>query len=293
VIMIATAWSASAAPAAEPRDPRCGPSNISAARAEFHTDYAAGRFEDADKVLGQTWARCVRGHHWLDPQTAGEISSDLALAAHRAGDDSECLDALMDYWPAARAPDPSFSRLSPTLRAAMKFNWSRCRPTCVGQSNDAVCQSIEAIEQGDKRVPGFRHIPCPMTPGNSAVALPDGACLVLLPAAKPFDPQTVDEHDPRDSCPTPALRVRRGGEVVTTPLRSPHGSLLVSPEFCCTPIDLTVDGAGRIAAEPDDNPPEGCLFGHRTAVMQDILKLERGRLVLVKQLAEPWFPAEQ
>lgn len=147
-----------------------------------------------------------------------------------------------------------------------------------------------ADESSKRLAPGFRHIPCPWRKGRSAVALPDGSCLALAPSPKPFAYATADRDDPRDICPVPTRLRRRGGRTVAETLRTPGHSFLLSPEHCCDEIDLAVDPSGRISAEPRDNPPEGCLFGHRTGAMQDIFRLDRGRLRLVGQLSAPWFP---
>lgn len=280
-------WRAGAAPGGG--DPRCTAPAVAAARTAFRTAYAAGDFDGAAAALETTRTTCVQTLHALAPELAGEITNDLALADHRAGEDKDCLAVLEDYSPADRRPTRDFARLSPALRKAMQFNWKLCHPGCEGVYNDATCDSLRANEEAEGLVEGFRHRPCPLKAGASAVALPDGSCLVLLPAKKPFAIETADQEDPRDICPLPARLARVGGRTVATPLRTPDGSFLISLEHCCDEIDLSVDAGGRVAAEPHENPPEGCLFGHRTSVMQDIFRLQNGRLVMVRQLSTPWF----
>ena len=173
----------------------------------------------------------------------------------------------------------------------MRFNWQQCLAGCSGASVlDAVCVSLSANEQSERLVPGFRHVACPFWKGRSAVALPDGSCLALLASRKRFEVPTADQENPHDICPIPARITLDGRRTISRELQTPDGSLLLSPEHCCDTIDLAIDASGRIAAVPHENPPEGCLFGHRTSVMQDIFRLNGDSLRLVKQLAKPWFP---
>ena len=276
--------------AATPHDPRCDAQLVTAARAAFKAAYAAGKFDDAANALGPVYTDCVIPHRDLTPEMAGAITNDLVLALHRAGKDHECLEVLETYWPDNRAPTPEFARLSAGLRRAMKFNWHLCRPGCHGTPDyDAVCQSIATQEEAEQLVPGFRHVACPFVKGQTAVALADGSCVALLAPRKSFEIPTAEQEDPHDICPTPAHITRKGGRTIIVPLQTPAHSFLLSLEHCCDKIDLAIDLFGQISAEPHDNPPEGCLFGHRTAVMQDIFRLEGGKFSLIKQLAEPWF----
>jgi hypothetical protein len=279
-----------AATAAEPRDPRCAAGPVSEARASFRAAYAAGKFGDAASALEAIWVECGLPHK-LAPEMAGAIANDRALALHRAGNDHDCLDALQEYWPNNRSPTRAFARLSPGLRQAIKFNWRLCLPGCSGAPGfDAVCESLAANEQSERVVQGFRHIACPFWKGQSAIALPDGTCLAVLASRKHFESSTADQEDPHNICPIPARVTRNGGRTIVRELRTPDRSFLLSLEHCCDSIDLTIDVSGRIAAEPHENPPEGCIFGHRTSVMQDIFRLEGDKLHLVKQLSQPWFP---
>ena len=291
---LASSRHASARP--EAPNPLCAAERVAEARTAFKAAYGAGKFADAGGALEEIWSDCAAAdHHQLPPQTAGEIANDLAIADHRAGDDRECLEALMDYWPDDRQPAPAFQRLSPALQKAMRFNWRLCRPACAGgglSSVDAICTSLEINDDQERLEPGFRARPCSLRAGASAVALGDGTCLVILPPKKSYDPSTVDSADRRDICPTPALISKVGGRTMVTRLKAPDKSFLNSPQFCCHPVTLGVDGAGRIAAAPGEDAIEGCVSGHYPGTMQDIFRLQNGRLVMVKQLQEPWFPTE-
>lgn len=287
----AGAWRVAAAPKREAPDPRCAAPRIAEARATFKVAYGAGRYDDAASALADIWSSCADGHHLLPSETAAEIASDLAIADHHAGDDRECLEALMDYWPANRDPPAAFKRLSPALQKAMRFNWGLCSHVCGGGAADydAVCTSLEINDDREKRERGFSPHPCPFHPGSSGVALADGRCLVILAPRQSYDPSTADSADPHAVCPAPALLEKVGARTVTTRLTAPAKSFLNSLQFCCHPVTLGVDRAGRIAAEPGKDAQEGCLSGHYPGTMQDIFRLQGGRVVMVKQLAEPWF----
>src|SRR5579872_796016 len=251
----AGAWRVAAAPQREPPDPRCAAVRVAAARAAFKAAYAAGKYDDASSALNDVWSDCAAGHHQLPLETAAEIASDLAIADHRAGDDRECVEALMDYWPANRDPPAAFRRLPPALQKAMRFNWGLCREVCGGGAADydAVCTSLEINDDQEKRERGFAPRPCPFRAGASALALGDGRCLVILPPRQSYDPSTADSADPRAICPTPALLAKVGARTVETRLQAPAKSFLNSLQFCCHPVTLAMDGAGRIAAEPGED----------------------------------------
>ncbi|MFI4933111.1 MAG: hypothetical protein ACHP7N_00675 [Caulobacterales bacterium] len=284
-------WRATAAPKVQPRGAECADARIAEARGTFKTAYDAGRFDDAVAALDGVWNLCVSEPHGLSEETIGALADDRAIAEHRSGDDRECLDSLMSYWPANRVPPASFRRLSPALQKAMKFNWGLCRSACEGSASDvdALCISMEMNDDMEMRERGFRHVACPFRAGSAAVALGDGTCLAILPPRKPFDVETsLGEHG-RDVCPTPARLAQSGGRTVVTRLQAPARSFLNSPQFCCHKVTLGIDGSGRVAAEPDAT--DGCTSGHYAGVMQDIFRLENGALVMVKQLDEPWFPS--
>jgi hypothetical protein len=278
-------------PRGEAHDARCDVQPVSTARGAFKAAVAAGRFADADRAIEPIWEACVSGHRQLEAETGGAIANDRATALRRAGQDHDCLEVLEDYWPADRVATPAFAPLSPALKRAMKLNWRLCHPGCdSGAAVDPVCASLAADEGSQRRVPGFRHVPCPLRKGASAVGLADGSCLALLPPRKAFNTETAPDDRLSDICPIPARLRRVGGRTVTEPLRTPERSFLWSVEHCCDVVDLAVDASGRISAEPHDNPPGDCMVGHPTDVMQDIFRLERGRLTLIRQLAQPWRP---
>ena len=295
VLLAGAVWRAAAAPAASERRPAaCADAEIATARAAFKTDYDAGRFADAVSRLDDIWTTCVTERHWLAAELGGQISSDLALAHHRSGDDHACLEVLMDYWPANRAPPTAFRRLSPGLQRAMRFNWGLCRAACAdgGSAYDAICQSMQVNDDMERRVRGFSRVACPLRPGASAVALPDGSCLAVLPPRLPFDVETALGARRAAVCPSIARITQAGGRTIATPLTAPPRSFLNSPEFCCQRAALTRNAAGQVAAEPGDELSAGCTSGHPAGVMQDIFELRNGRLVMVRQLNEPWFPQE-
>jgi hypothetical protein len=285
-------WRSAAALPAAVTNPDCSAARVAPARAAFKTAYAAGKYEEAVAALDGLWIDCIANQNALAPQTAGEIVSDFAIASHHAGDDDTCLEALEQYWPADKNPTAAFRRLSPTLQRAMRVNWNLCAPYCATASMmDAPCRSLEINEDEEKLVPGFHARPCPFRPGRAAVALSDGTCLAILSPRKTYDPSTVDEAKLSDICPRPAVISRVQGRTVVTELKAPAKSFLNSVEFCCHPVELGVDAQGRIDAQPGKDADEGCVNGHYPGTMQDIFRLERGRLVMVGQLEEPWFPA--
>ena len=277
--------------AADPEAPPpvCTPANAAAARAAFDAAYAAGRYGDAAGVLQPIYDACDAAHRRVSDETVGAVASDLGLAHHRAGDDMSCLGVLEDYSPALNHPHRAMTRLSPTLQAAIRHNFKLCLPGCdTADLPNPVCESIWTEQEWNKFVGGFSQPPCPLGGGHEAVALPGGACVTLLPRRQAFSSESVDfDHPGTDMCPRLARIERLNGKTVTTAIAAPAETILTNLGFCCDPMQVGVDAAGRIAVTPKVNPPGDCLSGHTTDVMQDIFVIEGAKARLVHRLSKP------
>jgi hypothetical protein len=152
---------------------------------------------------------------------------------------------------------------------------------------DAECQSARIEKLSVKLVRGhFGHPSCRFPAGDGAVALPDGSCLATRPARGKLDFDKLgDIPDPlavvdRGMCPSLVRFTRAGGRIRRSEARLPQMSWLVHVETCCAPLDLAVDRRGRVKIEPRENPPEGCITGHRTLLVQEVYSFTAGRPVL-------------
>jgi hypothetical protein len=280
---------AMAQPAAADAD--CSPAAIAKQRQAFAQAYKAKYFAAASSVASKLWNACmIDEDHPADPVLRAEISNDAALAAHRSGDDGECLQWLLDYLPAPRTGNKTLDRLPPWLHEAILFNYRLCKPYCAtAWMMDPSCMSITASEELDRMmISDFAEKPCPFdTGGSPTLALPDNSCLALY-APDPLTPDEAalnrEDQPPDKVCPRVALVSRHGDGLDSRTLTVPPHSLLRRISVCCSAIDLAMDHAGRIEVTPADNPPEHCLSGHRYSAQQDVFELRDGALQLHFQL---------
>jgi hypothetical protein len=272
-----------AAPAAANTD--CSPAGVAAARKQFRNYYDTRDYTKARNTLRPFVLDCFGE----DPQgiLAASMLSDLAIAAHHAGDDDVCIEALEPYAPGTSGSERRLSGLPDELKKAILFNLGRCTRGC--NIVDAPCQSIRASLALEKLVKGgIAASACSFPAGKDAVAVPGAAghCLTILPPRRAGEAAYRDNADPRAVCPRPELARREGKAITRTEIDLPNGSWLRDLEICCVRPILTVTRNGEVVLVPEENPPEGCLTGHRTYVVQEIYALDRGKLRLIHKVRE-------
>ncbi len=271
-----------AAPALAETD--CSPAGVNAARREFRTFYQAKDYARARNILGP-FEDCFGG----DPQgtLAAAVLSDLAIAAYHAGDSETCAETLVPYAPDAKGSEARLAELPEKVRRGVLFNLRLCTGGCPMVAPN--CQSIAAALALQKRAKGrFAAPACPFPAGDNAVAVPNArnSCLTILPPRAEVSWSERAEADPEAVCPRLALVRSDRGAVRTSELPLPKGSWLRDLEICCVKPILGVAKDGSFAVEPEDNPPEGCLSGHRTYVVEEVYALDRGRLRLKHKVRE-------
>lgn len=292
--------------AAEEPVPDCSARAIARTRAAFQAAYDARDYAAASAIIAPLWEACVRDRP-AAPALGAAIASDYAIAAHRTGDDELCLDLLLDYARPPGATVAGSARLPAALRRAIDHNIGLCRVRACASQMSAACASLRILEQSARLVgPEFRAAPCGfgVEGVTASVALPsaggaraEARCLALLPPE--LAEVSLGEReggDPARVCPR-AVLARRGstgeGRVRTEPVALPDHSFLRDTGLCCAEVELTVAPDGRVAATPVENPPEHCLSGHRTDVLQDVFALRGTKLVLQRHLgARSTPPAE-
>jgi hypothetical protein len=270
-------------PAASGTD--CSPNAVDAARKQFRGLYSIKDYASARDVLQPFGLDCFGS----DPKgiLAASVLSDLAVAAHNAGDDETCISALRPYAPDSTGYRQRVSRLPETLRNAILFNLSACTGGC--NIVNADCQSIRSAMALQKLAKGhFISAACFFKASSGAVALPGtaGQCLTILPAKKKLNWGDYTEADPRDVCPRLGLLHSEAGAVKTTEIPVPRDSWLRDLEVCCVKPALSIASDGRFRLLPEENPPEGCVSGHRTLVVEEIYALEHGALRLIRKVRE-------
>ncbi len=271
-----------AAPAAADAD--CSPATITTARTQFRMLYAAKDYAKARDTLA-FGLECFGD----DPTgvLAASVLSDLAIAAYNAGDDSTCIAALQAYAPNTRGYKQRLSGLPEQLKNAIRFNLTRCTGGC--SIVDPECQSIRTALAVQKLVRGdFATPACPFPARRGSVALPGhpGRCLTILPPRRRLKWGDYTEADPRTVCPRLALLRDEGGEVRTVEVPLPKDSWLRDLETCCVAPGLSIARDGRFRLLPEENPPEGCVSGHRTLVVEEVYALDDGKLRLVRKVRE-------
>jgi hypothetical protein len=224
-----------------------------------------------------------------DPQgpLAAATLSDLAIAAFHAGDGEGCAEALAPYGPDDKGSPQRLEALPAGLRQVVLFNLRLCTSGCPMVA--PTCQSIAAALALQKPGKGnFTARACPFPVGDDAVGLLQdrNACLTVLPSRAGIPWGERAAADPKAVCPRLALARKAAGAVRTTEIALPQDSWLGDLEICCVKPVIGVAPDGSFAIEPEDNPPEGCLTGHRTFVVEEIYTLDRDRLRLKHKLRE-------
>jgi hypothetical protein len=148
----------------------------------------------------------------VDPEgiVAASVLSDLAIAAHHAGDNGARIDALEPYAPMSSGSKRRLAGLPKQLKAAIQFNLSVCTAGC--NIVDAACQSSRADLALQKLVKGdFASALCPFFAGKGAVAMPGAIqkCLTILPPREKVAWGDWANIDPQAVCPPLGL-ARRG-----------------------------------------------------------------------------------
>jgi hypothetical protein len=269
------------APAAAQTD--CSPAAVDAARKQFRTLYDAKDYAKARDTLKPVASDCFDD----DPKgvLAASVLSDLAIAAHNAEDNDTCIEALHSYALDSSGYQQRLSALPEKLRNAIQFNLGACTAGC--NIVDAACQSIRAALALQKLAKGdFAPAACPFSAGKGAVALPDapGQCVTILPPRKKVEWGNYTTADPQAVCPRLGLARSEAGTIKTTEIPLPKDSWLRELEICCVNPVLTIARDGRFRIQPEENPPEGCLSGHRTYVVEEIYTLEHGKLRLTHKV---------
>jgi hypothetical protein len=113
-----------------------------------------------------------------------------------------------------------------------------------------------------------------------------GQCITILPPRKKVESGEYTGADPRAACPRLGLARSENGKVRTAEIPLPKDSWLRDLEICCVPPILTIAPDGRFRLVPEENPPEGCVTGHRTYVVEEVYALDHGKLKLIHKVRD-------
>ena len=251
----------------------CSGEGVAAARAAFKIRYHAADYSAARDILSGLWSDCFIAKP--DGVAAAEIASDLAIAAHRAGDSDECLQTLADFMPGFRDAERRLAALPERLRKAIAFNIRLCARQCPGPGPGCltlrVAQAHAKLARGEFTSAAL----CKFDAGEGAVALSRDLCLWIEPPEREVDLAERETANPAEMCP-PLSLVGRDGRKRRVAL--PAVSWLRNVETCCAEVSIETAADGRVRIAPAENPPEGCLSGKRSFVAEDVFRLGRGTL---------------
>lgn len=204
---------------------------VDAVNARVRSLELKAQLADASQALRTFKAECFE---LLSPRRQAWLVSDLALVAHKLGDDARCLAVLKEA-----PPTPADS----VIARALRFNAGLCGAPCAGDDDVACDAGKRGLARRRAEVSDvFRSPACPIWPSSLAVTArpPNGGdvteCVQLVPAVVGRCPRlaVIDK--------TASGRIKRR-EVEFTDGR------IAAPEDCCNFTALTVK-SGDPAATP-------------------------------------------
>ncbi len=232
---------------------------------------ARGKRGEAAHLLEQVKAACFAK---LSARRQGWLVSDLALLAHKRGDDDECLALLRE----APALEPGS-----VVARALAFNTGLCGGGCVpaGAQGGPECDSVERglvrrrAEEGDG---SFRSAPCAVGAFAGAVAItpPSGrgsACLALVPAT------AASAKGTRWRCPRLAvIEKSERGRLKRHELSFPSGAI-VDEQACCNLTDLSVKSGPGSTLLRVRGAGRDCVEGASFGDYDEVFRFDGGRVV--------------
>jgi hypothetical protein len=207
----------------------------------------------------------------LDPAGQLWLLSELAFAAHAAGDDEKCAKVL-------DSADDTAITANPKAGKALLYNAGLCAPKEGGcdyklDNDQTFCRIELAMAYGERNaVTGFEKKPCPL-PGASARAVAFGAgCL----------DRTELRRKGEDDIVCPVWTLLDGGKKRKLKL----GGWLDDPSSCCAVQEVSVKGAQLLVAS--GGPYRDCFGGTATTDYFTTFELKGAELVPVKDFSISW-----
>jgi hypothetical protein len=213
-------------------DKPCGTA-VGAERRDAENQLKAG---DAKAALARLTAVKQRCEAKLEPAAQLWLLSDMAFAAHRAGDNERCAELILEV-------DHDAAVRNPKIAKALLYNAGLCKPKddCDYKLDreEPVCKMQLAVEYSERTsLTGFAAPPCDVPGHKDAVGLGPGSCI----EASGFRIRGEDDH-PRGeaeiTCPTFQL-VDASGKPRKLTFGKPGGGWVQSTSDCCSVREIKV-----------------------------------------------------
>lgn len=251
------------------------PAAVTAARKAADAQVKAGKARDAVAALGAIKDRCFAQ---LAPAAKLWLLSELAFAAHAAGDDKRCAEVI------GEADDDAITH-HPKVGKALLYNAGLCQPKEGGcdyqlDADEPVCKLKLALAYSDRNeLTGYEAPRCEIAGQPSAVQLAPGACLV----ASAFQRRGEDDA----TCPV-LQRIDAKGK--KHPLTIEKGTWIASPSDCCALRDLRVkqDGGKPSILLGSKEISRDCFGGTAANDFLTRFELDGDRLVQVRDYSINW-----
>lgn len=251
------------------------PAAVTAARKAADAQVKAGKAKEAVAALAAVKERCFAQ---LAPAAKLWLLSEMAFAAHAAGDDPRCAELI------GEADDDAITH-NPKVGKALLYNAGLCQPKEGGcdyklDSDEPVCKVKLALAYSDRNeLTGYKAPRCDIAGHKSAIQLAPGACI----AATAFKRRGEDDA----TCPV-LQRIDAKGK--PHPLTIEKGAWLESPSDCCALRDIRVkqDGAKTSVLLGSKEISRDCFGGTASNDFLTRFDLDGDRLVEVRDYSVNW-----
>lgn len=218
------------------------------------------------------------------------LLSDLAFAAHKAGDAEACAAAI------GEADDDALVA-NPKVTKALLHNAELCAPKEGGcdyklESDAPVCKCKLALELSERNAyDGYEAKACGIAGYEKAAVVigaeAEHACIGMTPTkykkSKRGDDEGVDES--AITCPRFFVVEQQGGKAVKKPLAAGSG-WWTSPSDCCGATKLLTKGQSVILTS--GGVSRDCFGGTAATDLFTVMKRVGGKLVVERDLPIGW-----
>jgi hypothetical protein len=275
--VLVTAWilAVVASPSPARADEAC-PAAATAERRAADKQVKAGDAKAAVARLAAVKERCFAR---LEPAGQLWLLSDMAFAAHAAGDNDRCAELILE------ADDDAAAR-NPKVAKALLYNAGLCKPKdgCDYKldQEEPVCKMKLALEYSERNgLTGFAATPCDVAGHPDAVAIHPGSCI----EATGFKKRGEDDI----TCPTFQL-VDAKGKRRKLAFGKGGGGWVESPSDCCAVRDIKVKTErGKVAVLVGSRElSRDCFGGTATTDYLTLYDLVGNQLVMQRDLSVSW-----
>jgi hypothetical protein len=252
------------------------PAAVTAERRTADKQLKAG---DAKAALARLDAVKQRCYDKIAPAAQLWLLSDMAFAAHTAGDQERCAALVLE------ADDAAATR-NPKVAKALLYNAGLCKPKddCDYKldQEEPVCKMMLALAYSERNsLTGFESPPCDVPGHKAAVGLGPGACI----EATEYRKRGEDEI----TCPTFQL-FDAGGKRRTLAFGKGGGGWVESPSDCCSVRDIKVKRErGKVAVLVGSRELSRDCFGGTAATdYLTLYDLVGTKLVMQRSFSVAW-----